>query len=146
MSLLHAVDLAARALAIGMLLPLVVALLRTQPTTWSGRLAALFGIGAMAYALCSQPDVESGPTWLRVVLIPVCAGNSAVLWALVVALSDDAFEPTAIHVGAWLLLVGAGIATVLDLHHQSFRSNFGLYFTWWDKLMGTEHPEYGKTF
>jgi sterol desaturase/sphingolipid hydroxylase (fatty acid hydroxylase superfamily) len=33
-----------------------------------------------------------------------------------------------------------------DLHHQSFRSNFGLYFTWWDKLMGTEHPEYGKTF
>ena len=33
-----------------------------------------------------------------------------------------------------------------DLHHQSFRSNFGLYFTWWDQLMDTEHPEYGQTF
>jgi Delta7-sterol 5-desaturase len=29
-----------------------------------------------------------------------------------------------------------------DLHHSSFRYNYGLYFTWWDKLMGTEHPEY----
>jgi Delta7-sterol 5-desaturase len=29
-----------------------------------------------------------------------------------------------------------------DLHHQNGRSNYGLYFTWWDRLMGTEHPEY----
>jgi len=29
-----------------------------------------------------------------------------------------------------------------DLHHQSFRYNYGLYFTWWDRLMGTEHPAY----
>jgi len=29
-----------------------------------------------------------------------------------------------------------------DLHHSSFRYNYGLYFTWWDRLMGTEHPEY----
>lgn len=29
-----------------------------------------------------------------------------------------------------------------DLHHQSPGSNFGLYFTWWDRMMGTEHPEY----
>jgi sterol desaturase/sphingolipid hydroxylase (fatty acid hydroxylase superfamily)/uncharacterized protein (DUF2147 family) len=29
-----------------------------------------------------------------------------------------------------------------DLHHQNGRSNFGLYFTWWDRLMGTEHPDY----
>lgn len=29
-----------------------------------------------------------------------------------------------------------------DLHHQHGRSNYGLYFTWWDRLMGTEHPEY----
>ena len=29
-----------------------------------------------------------------------------------------------------------------DLHHATFNYNYGLYFTWWDKLMGTEHPAY----
>ncbi len=29
-----------------------------------------------------------------------------------------------------------------DLHHSSFHYNYGLYFTWWDRLMGTEHPRY----
>jgi Delta7-sterol 5-desaturase len=28
------------------------------------------------------------------------------------------------------------------LHHSSFHYNYGLYFTWWDYLMGTEHPAY----
>lgn len=29
-----------------------------------------------------------------------------------------------------------------DLHHSEGRYNYGLYFTWWDKIMGTEHPDY----
>lgn len=34
-----------------------------------------------------------------------------------------------------------------DLHHAGrFDCNFGFYFTWWDKLMGTEHPAYVETF
>ena len=33
-----------------------------------------------------------------------------------------------------------------DLHHQTGRYNFGLYFDWWDRLMGTEHPEYRQRF
>jgi sterol desaturase/sphingolipid hydroxylase (fatty acid hydroxylase superfamily) len=33
-----------------------------------------------------------------------------------------------------------------DLHHQTGRHNFGLYFRWWDRLMGTEHPEYLQRF
>lgn len=34
-----------------------------------------------------------------------------------------------------------------DLHHNGgFNSNFGLYFTWWDKWMGTEHPRYHEKF
>ena len=33
-----------------------------------------------------------------------------------------------------------------DLHHSTGRYNFGLYFTWWDRLMGTEHPEYRERF
>ncbi len=33
-----------------------------------------------------------------------------------------------------------------DLHHSEGRYNFGLYFTWWDRLMGTEHPRYKEEF
>jgi sterol desaturase/sphingolipid hydroxylase (fatty acid hydroxylase superfamily) len=33
-----------------------------------------------------------------------------------------------------------------DLHHSEGRYNFGLYFTWWDRMMGTEHPRYHERF
>lgn len=33
-----------------------------------------------------------------------------------------------------------------DLHHRRFTSNYGLYFTWWDRWMGTEHPDYLREF
>lgn len=33
-----------------------------------------------------------------------------------------------------------------DLHHARAGWNFGLYFTWWDRLMGTEHPDYHRHF
>lgn len=33
-----------------------------------------------------------------------------------------------------------------DLHHSEGRYNFGLYFTWWDRWMGTEHPHYHARF
>lgn len=34
-----------------------------------------------------------------------------------------------------------------DMHHgTSYNHNYGFYFTWWDKLMGTEHPDYVARF
>jgi sterol desaturase/sphingolipid hydroxylase (fatty acid hydroxylase superfamily) len=33
-----------------------------------------------------------------------------------------------------------------DLHHAQAGWNYGLYFTWWDRWMGTEHPEYHARF
>lgn len=33
-----------------------------------------------------------------------------------------------------------------DLHHAEAGWNYGLYFTWWDRFMGTEHPEYYARF
>lgn len=33
-----------------------------------------------------------------------------------------------------------------DLHHARAGTNFGLYFTWWDKWMGTEDPTYYEAF
>ena len=36
--------------------------------------------------------------------------------------------------------------TFHDLHHQDLRGNYGLYFSWWDAWVGTEHPEYRCAF
>jgi len=33
-----------------------------------------------------------------------------------------------------------------DMHHEKGGGNFGLYFTWWDKIMGTEHANYHERF
>lgn len=43
--------------------------------------------------------------------------------------------------GKWL--IGA---THHDLHHKQFRFNFGLYFTFWDRWMQTESPDYEEKF
>lgn len=32
------------------------------------------------------------------------------------------------------------------LHHKHFDSNYGLYFTFWDRVMGTEHSRYHELF
>lgn len=33
-----------------------------------------------------------------------------------------------------------------DLHHARAGTNFGLYFTFWDRIMGTEDPSYVRAF
>lgn len=33
-----------------------------------------------------------------------------------------------------------------NLHHKKFRGNYGLYFRVWDRVMGTEHPDYVKEY
>ena len=32
------------------------------------------------------------------------------------------------------------------MHHEKMRGNYGLYFNLWDRLMGTNHPEYEARF
>ena len=33
-----------------------------------------------------------------------------------------------------------------DMHHEKAGGNFGFYFTWWDRWMGTEHENYAARF
>jgi Delta7-sterol 5-desaturase len=49
-------------------------------------------------------------------------------------------EPRSWLAGWW----GRWITTTLhhDMHHAQGRHNYGLYFTWWDRVCGTEHPQY----
>ena len=49
----------------------------------------------------------------------------------------------------WLQVPGLRLVTTTthhDLHHARGRGNYGLYFTWWDRLFGTEHADYGDAF
>ncbi|MFM2120982.1 MAG: hypothetical protein RL722_2450, partial [Pseudomonadota bacterium] len=32
------------------------------------------------------------------------------------------------------------------LHHETARGNYGLWFTWWDRLCGTERADYRARF
>jgi lathosterol oxidase len=48
--------------------------------------------------------------------------------------------PRALADSRWFGWINA--TTHHDLHHSSFHHNYGLYFTWWDRMMGTEHPRY----
>jgi sterol desaturase/sphingolipid hydroxylase (fatty acid hydroxylase superfamily) len=32
------------------------------------------------------------------------------------------------------------------MHHHYSKGNYGLYFNFWDRLMGTNHPNYEKEF
>lgn len=47
--------------------------------------------------------------------------------------------------GSWLAGGWGRVFTTTlhhDMHHAHGRCNYGLYFTWWDRLCGTEHPQY----
>ncbi len=33
-----------------------------------------------------------------------------------------------------------------NLHHSKFKGNYGYYFRFWDRIMGTENPDYVKTY
>jgi lathosterol oxidase len=36
--------------------------------------------------------------------------------------------------------------TAHNMHHQFFKGNYGLYFLFWDRWMGTLRPEYDEKF
>jgi sterol desaturase/sphingolipid hydroxylase (fatty acid hydroxylase superfamily) len=64
---------------------------------------------------------------------------SAIINHAAVEVYPAGFEKSPI--GKWL--IGA---VHHDIHHKKFRYNFGLYFTFWDKWMKTESPDYESRF
>lgn len=45
----------------------------------------------------------------------------------------------------WLFEV-INTSTHHNLHHRKFKGNYGLYFRFWDRIMGTEHPDYVREY
>ncbi len=58
--------------------------------------------------------------------------------------SGVGMHPAAFGPGRWLSWNSTTVHH--DLHHEAGRYNYGLYFRWWDKMMGTENPEYRRRF
>ncbi|HEX8058292.1 MAG TPA: sterol desaturase family protein [Novosphingobium sp.] len=88
------------------------------------------------------------PIWLVVVPTPVSVTLTWMIFQILRnAMGHAGFE---LHPRWWLaspLTRWITTTTHHDLHHSGgFNSNYGLYFTWWDKWMGTEHPRYAETF
>jgi sterol desaturase/sphingolipid hydroxylase (fatty acid hydroxylase superfamily) len=46
----------------------------------------------------------------------------------------------------WFFKHKTAIATHHSMHHEKVNGNYGLYFTWWDKRMGTEFMDYESKF
>lgn len=46
---------------------------------------------------------------------------------------------------SWLRLI-INTPTNHAMHHEKFRGNYGLYFNFWDRLMGTNHQDYERRF
>ena len=75
-------------------------------------------------------------------------------WVLLVAGSWFALASTGVHLGyelapSWWgtspFTRWIGTSTMHNMHHEHTDENFALYFTFWDRLMGTMHPDYDDT-
>jgi sterol desaturase/sphingolipid hydroxylase (fatty acid hydroxylase superfamily) len=110
----------------------------TSPTPWA------------AYAFSPlEALVQAGIGPLVVVVLPVhpAAFSLFMLWQI----AFNVFGHSGYEIfPAWFFRSRASLflnsVTHHALHHEKFRSNFGLYFNVWDRLMGTNHAEYERRF
>ena len=49
-------------------------------------------------------------------------------------------------IDVWFLRTFINTPTAHAMHHEKIRGNYGLYFNFWDRLMGTNHEEYESRF
>ncbi len=83
------------------------------------------------------------PLWAALVPMHDAALAAFVTWQIVRNVMGHAgSEPAPVSGRPSRLFGWLTTTTHHDLHHEDARANYGLYFTWWDRLMGTEHAAY----
>lgn len=104
-----------------------------------------------AYAFSvSEAVVQAAflPLWLLFIPTPLAATFIVMIIMIVRNVMGHAGEE--LHPRGWVdhpVLQWVNTTVHHDLHHSGgFGSNYGLYFTWWDRICGTEHPEYRARF
>lgn len=109
------------------------------PTAWAAYSFALPEALVMAAFM---------PVWLY--LVPTPNGVTFSFLAIMILRNCMGHAGLELHARGWAthpVLKWVSTTTHHDLHHAgSFNHNFGFYFTFWDKLCGTEHPDYVATF
>ncbi|MCB9744790.1 MAG: sterol desaturase family protein [Alphaproteobacteria bacterium] len=94
---------------------------------------------ALAYAVFTPP---------LLLLMPVN------FWVLMISGAWFALASVYVHLGyelapSWWgkspLTRWIGTSTMHNMHHEYIHYNFALYFTFWDRAMGTMHPDYDET-
>lgn len=93
--------------------------------------------------------VQAGIFPLTVFLIPIhpLAFGIFMIWQIVFNVAGHTgyeFHPKWL-MDSWLGRI-LNTPTNHAMHHEKIRGNYGLYFNVWDRLMGTNHPEYEDRF
>lgn len=88
------------------------------------------------------------PMWLA--LVPTPGWVTFTFLAVMILRNAMGHAGLELHARGWAshpVLKWISTTTHHDLHHAgSFNHNFGFYLTFWDKVMGTEHPDYVATY
>ena len=88
------------------------------------------------------------PVWMLVVPTPDLA--AFLVLAVMIVRNVMGHSGVELHGRGWAdhpVLQWINTTTHHDLHHAGgFGTNYGLYFTWWDRLMGTQHRQYRARF
>jgi sterol desaturase/sphingolipid hydroxylase (fatty acid hydroxylase superfamily) len=112
--------------------------LSTNPTPWA------------AYSFAPlEAVVEAGIFPVAVCVLPMhpLAFGLVMLWQIVFNVLGHTgyeFHPRWL-MNSWLRLV-LNTPTNHVQHHEKMKGNYGLYFNVWDRLMGTNHPDYENRF
>lgn len=103
-----------------------------------------------AYAFApAEAVVEAAFVPLFVLVVPVDVLAVLIFVAVQVARNALGHSGYEIYPPSWQrlpILRWLNTNTHHHLHHETGRGNYGLYFLWWDRLMGTEHPDTGVVF
>ncbi len=112
--------------------------LSTNPSPWA------------SYAFSPlEAVVQAGIFPLAVTLIPMHPLAFAIFMVWQISFNVLGHTGYEVH-PRWLMdsWWGAVINTPTNhiMHHEKMRGNYGLYFNLWDRIMGTNHPEYEQRF
>jgi len=93
--------------------------------------------------------VQAGILPLTALLIPIhpLAFASFMTWQI----ADNVLKHTGYEIyPRWLMKTPLkfflNTPTHHAMHHEKMRGNYGIYFNFWDRLMGTNHPHYEARF
>ena len=117
---------------------------------------ATLGLIAGALMWAQEPSIEEQQAMMQALIFPLLAFTvpmhplaifAFMIWQItfnVIGHTGFEYHPN------WLMRswLGKIVNTPTNhvQHHEKMRGNYGLYFNLWDRLMGTNHPDYESRF